>query len=171
MTDDHAARDPDDAQLIERGDYARLLERHRRLIRQRVGMYLRGADAEDAASEVILYLYAELTKGKRYDAPFRVVVWRRAGWIAGDFARGRREFPVEDHDAWHATADEPDIDDWRYVRMLLDHLGPRDREVFELTVYAGLTLEQIAGRLGITRNAVDQALFRARKHLRRLIDG
>jgi RNA polymerase sigma factor (sigma-70 family) len=54
---------------------------------------------------------------------------------------------------------------------LLAQLPPRDREVFELTVYGGLTPEQIAERLGITRNAVDQALFRARKHLRRLIDG
>lgn len=171
MTDDLAARDTDDARLIEAGDYARLLERYRRLIRRRVGMRLRGQDAEDATGEVVLHLYAELAKGKRYAAPFRAVVWRRAGWIATEFARGRREIPYEDYDAWHHGPDAHDVDDWGYVRTLLEQLAPRDREVFELTAYGGLPPAQIAQRLGVERNAVDQALFRARKALRALIDG
>lgn len=171
MIDDLAARDPDDARLIERGDFARLLERYRPLIRRRVGMYLRGADAEDAASEVILYLYMELTKGKRYEVPFRVVVWKRAGWIAAELSRPRRELPVEDHDGWQTAVGERSVDDWGYVRALLGQLAPRDREVFELTVYGGLSPAEIGVRLGIDRNAVDQALFRARKALRELLDG
>lgn len=171
MIDDQAARDAEDVRLIEAGDYARLLERHRRRIRQRVGRYLRGADAEDATSEVILYLYTELEKGKRYDVPFRVVAWKRAGWIAAELVRGRREFPDEDHEAWRSSPGELDVDDWGYVRALLGQLAPRDREVFELRVYGGLTPPQIAERLGIDRNSVDQAMHRARKDLRKLIDG
>lgn len=171
MTDDLSARDADDARLIEAGDHARLLERYRPLVRRRVGMWLRGADAEDATSEVLLYLYAELRKGKRYEAPFRTVVWRRAGWIATELAQGRREIPSDDHDAWLHGSETFDVDDWGYVRALLEQLSPRDREVFELTVYVGLAPTQIAERLGIDRNAADQALFRARKSLRLLIDG
>lgn len=171
MVDDLAARDPDDARLIERGEYARLLERYRPLIRRRVGMYLRGPDAEDAASEVILYLYTELTKGKRYDVPFRVVVWKRAGWIAAEFTRPAKEHPVEDADCWHTPVGERGADDWGYIRALLGQLAPRDREVFELKVYGNLSPAEIADRLGIDRNAVDQAVHRARKVLRELLDG
>lgn len=171
MTDDLAARDPDDAQLIEAGDYARLLERYRPLIRRRVGMYLRGADAEDVTSQVILCLYSDLKRGKRYDAPFRAVALRRAGWTTSEFISGRRDIPVEDHDAWHHGAGSGDVDDWGYIRSLLGELAPRDREVFELTVYGDLSPTEIATRLGIDRNAVDQAMHRARKTLRTVIDG
>lgn len=171
MTDDRAARDLEDARLIERGEYARLLETYRPLIRRRVGMFLRGQDAEDVTSQVVVHLYTELARGKRYGAPFRAVALRRAGWMTTEFISGRREIPVEDHDSWHHGAGSREADDWRYVRSLLAHLAPRDREVFELTVYGGLSPTEIATRLGIDRNAVDQAMFRARKALRTLIDG
>ena len=35
----------------------------------------------------------------------------------------------------------------------------------------GLEPDEIADELGMTRNAVDQALWRARKHLREIIGG
>ncbi len=173
MSDDHAGRDLEDARLIEAGDYARVLERHRALIRRRVGMYLRGADADDVTSSVVLYLYTQLERGRRFDAPFRVVAWKRAGWMAIEFAKDRRDVPVEDPESWQhgAAGDGDDVDDWGYVRSLLAQLAPRDREVFELAVYGGLTPAEIASRVGIDRNAVDQAMHRARRTLRTLIDG
>lgn len=171
MTDDLAARDQDDARLLEQGDYARLLERYRPLIRRRVGMHLRGADAEDATSQVVLHLYAELTRGKRYDAPFRAVVLQRARWVATELIGGRKDIPVDDHESWHHGTGPLEADDWGYVRSLLDRLARRDREVFELAVYGGLSPTEIGERLGIDRNSVDQAMHRARKALRTLIDG
>lgn len=171
MNDDHAARDADDAQLIERGDHARLLERYRPLVRRRVGMFLRGDDADEVAAQVIAYLYAQLRNGKRFDAPFRVVAYNRAGWMAKDFLRAAKDVPLGDPGEWHHEPTSDEIDDWSYVRSLLARLPSRDRQVFELTVYGGLSPGEIAGRLGIERNAVDQAMFRARKALRTLIDG
>jgi RNA polymerase sigma factor (sigma-70 family) len=171
MTDDHAARDSDDAQLIERGDYARVLERYRSLIRRRVGMYLRGADADDVAAQVIAYLYAQLRGGRRFDAPFRVVAYNRAGWMAKDFLQAPKDLPLGDPGEWHHEPTSDDIDDWSYVRSLLAELPSRDREVFELRVYGGLSPREISERLGISRNAVDQAMFRACAALRKLIDG
>lgn len=79
--------------------------------------------------------------------------------------------PVGDHEDWHQRPAADEIDDWSYVRSLLAELLSRDREVFELTVYGGLSPTKIAARLGIERNAVDQAMHRARKTLRTLIDG
>lgn len=169
MIDDPAARDQDDARLIERGDYARLLERHRPLIRRGVGMYVRGADADDVAGEVIVYLYAQLRDGKRFDVPFRVVAFNRARWMAKDFLKRRKDVPVAEITSPGSWSE--DANDWSYVRSLLAELPGRDREVFELTVYGGLAPAEVAARLGIARNAVDQAMFRARKVLRSLIDG
>ena len=50
-------------------------------------------------------------------------------------------------------------------------LPPREREVMTLLIVHGLTIERIASRLGIERNAVDQALFRARKAIRESLNG
>lgn len=171
MIDDRAASDADDARLIERGDYARLLERHRPLIRRRVGMCLRGEDVDEVAAQVIAHLYVQLRAGKRFDVPFRVVAYNRAGWMAKDFLRAPSDIALGDPGEWHHEPTSDDIDDWSYVRSLLAKLPSRDREVFELAVYGGLTPPQIAERLGIERNAVDQAMFRARKALQTLIDG
>mgnify|MGYP000533558084 CR=1 FL=1 len=170
MTDDLSARDADDARLIEAGDHARLLERYRPLIRRRVGMFLRGQDAEDVAAHVIAYLYGQLKRGKCFDAPFGVVASNRAAWMAKDFLRKPKDVPVGDPGEWHHEPTSDEIDDWSYVLALLSELPSRDREVFELTVYGGLSPTEIATRLGIDRNAVDQAMFRARKALRTLID-
>ena len=50
--------------------------------------------------------------------------------------------------------------------LLMNGLAPREREVVDLRWRQGLEIAEIADRLGIDRNAVDQALFRAHAKLR-----
>lgn len=170
MSDDLAARDLEDARLIETGEHDRLLAKYIPAIERRVRMDLRGPDAEDVVSQVVLHLWTELRRGKRFKAPFRVVAVKRAGWMVAEYLRGKRLVPVGDEE-WDERVYPDELDDWQYVRSVLDDLPARDREVFELSVYGGLSPNEVASRLGITRNAVDQAMHRAREKLRALIDG
>ena len=53
---------------------------------------------------------------------------------------------------------------------LLNGLPPREREVAILCWLRGLEIEDVARELGIERNAVDQALYRARRRLRGMME-
>ena len=53
---------------------------------------------------------------------------------------------------------------------MLEDLPPRERDVWTLTV-EGLSPDQIAERLEMKRNAVDQALHRGRLKLREKLAG
>jgi RNA polymerase sigma factor (sigma-70 family) len=65
-----------------------------------------------------------------------------------------------DGDLYAAIEDELD------AHALLDGLPAREREVAVLRWLRGLEIEDVARELGIERNAVDQALYRARRRLR-----
>jgi RNA polymerase sigma factor (sigma-70 family) len=51
----------------------------------------------------------------------------------------------------------------------LAELPPREQEVWTLFIEEGLSPEQIAAQLAITRNNVDQILHRGRKKLQELL--
>ena len=159
----------DDDALLASGDHARLLARCEPVIVQRCVARLRGSlDAEDVAQDVKLRLWRELQAGKRYPVPFRVVVHKVIQWTLKDHWAGRpTHVPLPEgwEPAWEDDPDGPII-----VREMLGDLPPREREVWTLTV-DGLDPEQIAARLGIERNAVDQALYRGRQKLREKLAG
>jgi RNA polymerase sigma-70 factor (ECF subfamily) len=52
------------------------------------------------------------------------------------------------------------------IRECLDELPSREREIIELLYFAGLSPEQVAEQLGITRNYVNVLAHRARKKLK-----
>ena len=57
-------------------------------------------DAQDVAQRVLFRLWKELTSGKRYRAPFRVVVHQVIGWtIKGYFGAPAEPDPLDDRDA------------------------------------------------------------------------
>lgn len=62
---------------------------------------------------------------------------------------------------------EPEqADDATYIRDAIARLRPLDAEVIRLTAWDELTLEQVAGVLGVTVNAATIRLHRARKRLK-----
>jgi RNA polymerase sigma factor (sigma-70 family) len=163
----------DDAALLESGDHARLLARYEVVIHQRCVAALRGhVDAEDVAQNVKLRLWRELQAGRRYGGlPYRIVVHQVIGWTIKDYFAGRdTTLPLPE--GWLGDTADPigERDDRYSVEAVLAELPTRQRECWALRM-AGFEPEQIATRLGLTRNAVDQALHNGRKKLRQALTG
>jgi len=154
----------DDEALLASGDHAALLARYEPVIVARCVAALRGhLDAEDVAQDVKLRLWRELRAGKAYRVPYRVVVHKVIGWTLSDYWAGRdTTLPLPE--GWEPAV-EDDPDGRLIVESLLAELPPRERAVWSLHCGEGLGPEQIAERLQIERNNVDQALHRGRTKL------
>lgn len=144
----------DDEALLASGDHARLLACYETVVVQRCVARLRGhLDAEDVAQDVKLRLWKELQAGKTYPVPFRVVVHKVIGWTLGDYWAGR-DTTVPLPEGWEPSF-EDDPDGSMIVRETLAELPKREQQVWTLWM-EGLSPDQIAERLRITRNNVDQ---------------
>jgi RNA polymerase sigma factor (sigma-70 family) len=163
----HDARDAEDRRLLEAGDYKQLLASYFHPVRQRCFLRLRNWDAADEATQLVfLRLLSELERGKTYPVVFRVVVWRVTEWTLNGFRPGAKqdttlpegwEPPAPDaHSRWEEEYD---------LVLLLGDLPERQRQVLTLRYGYGLPPEEIAQRLGLTRNAVDQAAHNGHRNL------
>ena len=163
----------DDAELLESEDHARLLARYEVVIHQRCVAALRGSlDADDVAQDVKLRLWRELCAGKRYRGlPFKVVVHQVIGWTLKDYWQGH-DTTAPLPEGWLGDPHDPigELHDRYSVTALLAGLPDRQRECWALRL-AGLEPDRIAAELGMTRNAVDQALHNGRKKLRQALAG
>src|SRR5262249_27677240 len=93
----HDARDAEDRRLLEAGDFAQLLANYFHPVRQRLVARLRNEDAANEVAQTVFdRLLRELTRGKSYPVPFRVVVWQVVEWKLKEHFAGRREVPVAD---------------------------------------------------------------------------
>jgi RNA polymerase sigma factor (sigma-70 family) len=165
------ARDDEDTRLVESQDYARLLAAYYPVVVERCRLRVPGQDAYDVAHAVVERLIHELRRGKRYAVPFRVVVHNVTRWKIAEFhTSGRVTFEL-DEDGATAPDELQAVEDQYSVELLLEDLPEGTRRVFELRYLEGLEHEVIAERLGMERNAVDQALHRGHKRLRELIHG
>ena len=167
-------RDAEDARLLENGNIAGLLAAYHQIIVGRCIARLRGDDAAyDVAQNVMLRLLTEFRRGKRYSVPYRVVVHQVIDWTL------KEHFQEQDTAAPLPEGWEPAVEDASeavlsryYLTDRFASLPGQTRKVLELRYLAGLEIEQIAERLGLTRNAVDQALHRGHAKLREgLSDG
>ena len=165
------ANDRDDHELLRNGEIARLLAKYEPAVTARCWGRIRHADAEDVAQNVMLRVYKEFNRGKRWnDQPFRVVIHQVMGWTIKDYFDGRRYTdPLpEDWDAGNpGWTDE--IVERDYMRELFSHLSEREQEIGNLHYFADVGADEIAQRLDSNRNAIDQALFRIRGKLRELV--
>ncbi len=168
----HDDRDRLDRSLLATGDYATLLATYLPIVRDRVRARVRGPASDDVVQEVMLRLYRELHAGKTYPVTFRVVVHNVAGWLIRAHFEGRppAELPLPDGDEGTAVWDE-DPTDGPYLEWLLERLPDGERAAFELRAIQGLSSRQAADLLGTNPNAVDQAYFRARQRLQRILSG
>ncbi|WP_374234003.1 RNA polymerase sigma factor [Cellulomonas sp. ACRRI] len=133
---------------------------HRYLLRRGAG-----DDAEDLAADVLTVAWrrrAEVPEG--HELPW---LYRTAGFVLANHRRKGRPVPVE------TVPEEPDPDDPAVravrderVREALARLGARDRQVLLLTAWEGLSGDDLALVLGVSRGGADAALSRARSRLR-----
>jgi RNA polymerase sigma factor (sigma-70 family) len=169
----HDARDAEDKRLLDEGKHAVLLAAYFHPVRERCYLWLRDQDAaNEAAQRVFLRLLGELRGRKTYTVPFRVVVWMVTEWTLKGF------FPVAKQDtllpeAWDPEAPDPyrEWEEQHDLAVLIADLPQRQREVLELRYREQLSHEQIAERLRITRNAVDQALHNGHKSVAEKLRG
>ena len=153
-----AARDREDAELLQAGEYGRLLATYFEEVRGRCRAAIRDeADADEVTQRVFERVLRELRAGKTYPIRFRAALHNIVTWTIKDFFRERRELPMPD---WlEQEAPDPfesfeEIDD---LASLFADLPPRRREVLSLRYLDGLDFDEIAERLGIDANAVYQA--------------
>ena len=163
----HDARDAEDKRLLETGNHKLLLAGYFDQVRELCFLRLRDRQlAEEAAQQVFVRLLDELRRGRTYAVPFRVVVWNVVGWTCAGLTRGAKEGSSlpEDWDPAAPNAYEGWEDEHDFGLLIAD-LPDRQREVLDLVYREGLSPAQVAERLGITRNAVDQALHNGHRKL------
>jgi RNA polymerase sigma factor (sigma-70 family) len=166
------AEDARDSQLLEDGDIAALLAIYEPVILGRCIARLKGSlDADDVAQDVRLRLLAEFRRGKRYgDTPYRVVVHKVIDWTLRDHWGGLpTHVPLPE--GWEPPTEDTsgEVVSRYWMVSLFDGLSPGERAVFELRYLQALDHDQIAARLGIDRNNVDQRLFRGHGKLKELV--
>ena len=162
--------DAEDARLLDEGDHARLLAKYEPVVLARCVARLHGShDAEDVAQDIKLRLWKELQAGKRYGGlPYRVVAHNVIGWTIQEHFQGK-DTTVPLPEGWEPSGE--DAHDDLVVGSLLDGLPDGTRRVLELRYLEGLEIKEIAARLSIERNAVDQALHRGHEKLREALAG
>jgi RNA polymerase sigma factor (sigma-70 family) len=161
------ARDAEDTRLFEEGEVARLVESYYGVVIERCQARVPAQDALDVAANAVERLLRELKSGRSYTVPFRVVVHMVTTWKIREFYTPARFTEVE-LDERLASADpmaglEHDLDFAFDLDRYLDGLPDRAQQVARLRIADDLSPEQIASRLGIDRNAVDQAWHRAKR--------
>ena len=166
-----AARDAEDVRLLAAGDHATLLATYLPVVQARVYARVRGAGGDDVVQEIMLRLVRELSAGKAYPVPYRVVVHQVVGWLIKAHFQGERISLVQLPEDWDPVGEDGiAIEDTVELVRLFEGLTGAEREAVELRYLEGREITEIAEELGIERNAVDQVLFRARKKIRVKLD-
>jgi RNA polymerase sigma factor (sigma-70 family) len=161
-------RDAEDHALLVAGRCADLLAAYYPVILERLRLRLPREDAFEVAHAVVDRLLGELRRGRVYAVPFRVVVHNVVRWkLAEHHGEPRHAWLDEEN----GPADDPRerMEERVSLEQILRDLPHREREVLEMRYLDGREIADIARALGITRNAVDQALFRGRSRLRELL--
>jgi len=169
----HDARDAEDKRLLEEGEHKLLLANYFHPVVERCFLRLRNEDAaNEAAQRIFVRLLGELRRGRKYTVPFRVVVWMVTEWTLRSHYPGAKQdstlpddWDPEAPDAYAAWEGQHDL------AVLIDSLQPRQREVLDLVYREGIGPDQVAERLGIKRNAVDQALHNGHRKLAEKLRG
>jgi RNA polymerase sigma-70 factor (ECF subfamily) len=126
--------------------------------------------AYDLSQETFLRAWQHFARVSAYDRP-RAWLFRIATNLALNYQRGRSTragFPALDAETGHPASSDPA---WRLaerdlVRQTLLELSPRQRAGLVLREVYGLTCEEVAQALGVSRAAAKMLLCRAREQFR-----
>lgn len=166
------AEDAYDDMLLGQGRHAELLARHYEALRERTRLHVPAPDCDDVLQAALERLVKGLQKGRTHPVPFRVVAHKVLGWSIADrhkAAAGRAGAVVES-DLVDPVDDHEGVEMRLTVDAIIASLPEGDRVPTRLRFVEGCEISEIARRLGRTRNAIDQALFRGRNHLKRELD-
>ena len=119
--------------------------------------------AEDAAQEAFLFAFRDISRLKNANHFGRWLA-KISRNIASDMAKARRRdklIPIENCDSISNDKDEKDNVD--VVRRIISELPVKIREVIYLRYYEKMSYRQISDILGISQEAVNGRLRRAKK--------
>lgn len=144
--------------------FEQLVREHATAVYRYVARRAARDDAEDLAADVLAVAWR-----RRDDVPEGAELpwlYRTAGFVVANHHRKGRPVPVgelpdeidDDDPAMRAVQDDR-------VRRALATLSPRDRQVLLLHAWDGVSGEDLARVLGISRGGADAALSRARSRL------
>ncbi len=149
--------------------FADLIRLHERRVFRLAGRFFRQPDQiEEVAQETFLTVWTKLHT-YRAEAPFEH--WLTRVCLNCCYARLRKERPADELAAERLAAPTSDPDARLEVEGLLRTLAPEDRFVLLLLYGEGWSVNEIAERLGWSRPKVKVRAHRARKKLRRLLEG
>src|SRR5690625_2656009 len=124
-------------------------------------------DAEDLAADVLATAWRRRDDVPRgHELPW---LYRTAGHVLANYRRKNRADPMEiaeERIAAPGAAPAQAATDAATARAVLARLRPREREVLMLNAWDGLTGEELAAALGMSRGGAAAVLSRARARLR-----
>ena len=133
--------------------------------------------ADDVVSETMARAVASLD---RYEPgrSFNAWLFGIARHVIGDMGRKRKRWERRPPDMPHSQDQSTEQNPGEALELDIEHaqildafgrLSPRDREVLELRVVAGLSAEQVGALIGMKPDAVRTAQSRALARLRKLV--
>ncbi len=156
--------------------FTELVRRYRGLVRSISGYYCSvGEDAEDCTQDVFAKVFVSLG-GFEGRSSFKT--WLRrvtANHCLNELQKARRHRAVSLEDllldgaGWASEVAEPAVVSWEQKRRMVTVFGGMSealREPLMMKEWHGLSIAEIALRLGIGDSAVKMRLLRARRHFR-----
>jgi RNA polymerase sigma-70 factor (ECF subfamily) len=182
--DDRIGEAPDDGQLVRAtlsGDdeaFSELVRRHKRKVFTIVARFMRNdMEIDDVCQEIFIKVYQNMGRYRGY-APFEHWVSKIAVNACYDALRKRRslqgEVPLEDVAfALRDPAGEKvtDYKAWEILRHALAKLRPKERLVITLLNLEEKSIREISALTGWSEANVKVRAFRARKELKRILEG
>jgi RNA polymerase sigma-70 factor (ECF subfamily) len=123
-------------------------------------------EAEDLTHDVFTKLVTALAKYEEREVPFSAWILRVARNAALDHLKRRRQLPSESVHASDNGRDQLGLDRRRCLKTALASLPTQQREVLLLHNLVGLSLGEIADKMGKSEGAVTQLHYRGRTALR-----
>lgn len=164
-----AQRDPAAVRTIVSRKLPRLVALATRMLGDRM-------EAEDVAQEVFMRIWKHAPSWRPGEARFDTWLHRVALNLCYDRLRRHREEPVDDMPEQADPQAAPDVQleaqaNAARVRAALATLPARQREALVLNYYQELSNLEAATSMGITVDALESLLARARRNLRAQLDG
>ena len=160
-------------------DFANIYTRFRPHLERHARRFLRNqSQVDEVVQDAFLYLMVTLPELDSELGVLRFLKWKTR-LLCLDVIRVSSRAQLSDIDAHpEFESNDPEVsasleqaEDAAIVRLALSKLNPRHREVLIASMYEEKTSAQIAAQVGLTENATNQLIFRARASFKRALLG